>query len=281
MLDRSFAAYFETATKGMNMQTQSATLVIGASSQIAQALIKLLVERGQKVIAVTRSPLEVPELTNQESVIVKTCNYNEVSIPETVVDIFSRYHIRNIYICNGILHCNGVFPEKKVEEVSLDSYLTVLTANTVIPMLWLKYIVPQIEQQTSTLTILSARIGSINDNKLGGWYSYRSSKAALNMAVKTLAIECKRRAKALTFILFHPGTTDTPLSKPFQRNVPKGKLFSCEFVAKRLLALVDGYSADDTDEELNDFVTRLSEQAVQEDTENLKYIDWDGQPISW
>lgn len=263
------------------MQAQSVTLVIGASSYIAQALIKLIIDHGEKVVAVTRNPLEASQLQDQGNIVLKTCNYSEESIAETVEEIFSFYRINNVYICNGILHGNGVFPEKKIEDFSLDSYLTVITANTLTPMLWLKNIVPRIEQQASTITIFSARIGSINDNKLGGWYSYRSSKAALNMAVRTLAIECQRRAKALKFILFHPGTTDTPLSKPFQRNVPKGKLFSTEFVAKRLFALTEGHAADTSDEEIQAFITRLSEQAVQQGTDNLKYIDWDGQPISW
>lgn len=113
-----------------------------------------------------------------------------------------------------------------------------------------------------TITALSARVGSINDNELGGWYTYRASKAALNMLFKTAAIELARRAKNTKLILFHPGTTDTELSKPFQKNVPAGKLFTPEFVAGQLFELTN----NNPDLKLN------GEPA---------YLDWQGSTIPW
>jgi NAD(P)-dependent dehydrogenase (short-subunit alcohol dehydrogenase family) len=106
---------------------------------------------------------------------------------------------------------------------------------------------------------MSARVGSIGDNRMGGWHSYRASKAALNMVLKNMAIEYGRRAKNVKLIAFHPGTTDTGLSKPFQGAVPNGKLFSAAFVATRLAQLMDNADLDG----------------------QLSYIDWDGQPIPW
>ena len=107
--------------------------------------------------------------------------------------------------------------------------------------------------------LFSARVGSISDNRLGGWYSYRASKAALNMMIKTAAIELARRAKNIKLIAFHPGTTDTPLSKPFQKNVPENKLFSAEFVAKQLLDIVENTPID----------------------QSPSYLDWQGETINW
>jgi NAD(P)-dependent dehydrogenase (short-subunit alcohol dehydrogenase family) len=109
------------------------------------------------------------------------------------------------------------------------------------------------------VTVFSARVGSISDNHLGGWYSYRTSKAALNMLLKTVSIEFSRRAKNIKIISFHPGTTDTLLSKPFQKNVPEGKLFTCEFVANQLISIVSDTAIDG----------------------ELSYVDWQGRNIDW
>ena len=106
---------------------------------------------------------------------------------------------------------------------------------------------------------LSARVGSIGDNRLGGWYAYRSSKSALNMMLRSLAIEYARRVKNVKLISFHPGTTDTALSKPFQASVPEGKLFTPQFVARQLCAIME--SAEINGE--------------------LSYLDWDNKVIPW
>ncbi|CAN0507506.1 unnamed protein product, partial [Discosporangium mesarthrocarpum] len=109
------------------------------------------------------------------------------------------------------------------------------------------------------ITVMSARVGSIDDNERGGWYAYRASKAALNMLFKTAAIEYRRTAKQTRFLAFHPGTTDTPLSQPFQKSVPPDKLFSPEFVAERLLGLTDALPGSDL----------------------VQFLDWDGEAVAW
>ena len=93
---------------------------------------------------------------------------------------------------------------------------------------------------------LSARVGSISDNRLGGWYGYRASKAALNMLVRNLAIEWQRKAKRSIVVALHPGTVDTALSAPFQGNVPPGQLFDAERAALQLLDVLDGLKPVDT-----------------------------------
>ena len=93
---------------------------------------------------------------------------------------------------------------------------------------------------------ISARVGSISDNRLGGWYGYRASKAALNQMIRSLSIELGRTRREAVCIGLHPGTVDTPLSEPFQGNVPEGALFTPADAASRLLTVIDGLTPDDT-----------------------------------
>jgi len=96
------------------------------------------------------------------------------------------------------------------------------------------------------MAVVSAKVGSIEDNRLGGWYSYRCSKAALNMAIKNISIEWRRRSPNVCVTSLHPGTTDTRLSAPFQRNVPDGKLFSCDHTAQCLVDVVSRLQLSDS-----------------------------------
>jgi NAD(P)-dependent dehydrogenase (short-subunit alcohol dehydrogenase family) len=109
------------------------------------------------------------------------------------------------------------------------------------------------------VTIFSARVGSIGDNHLGGWYSYRASKAALNMLLKSTAIEYARRAPSVKLLAFHPGTTDTPLSRPFSKQVPEHKLFQPGFVAEQLFKILEQLEPDG----------------------ELSFLDWQGQRVDW
>lgn len=111
----------------------------------------------------------------------------------------------------------------------------------------------------SVLASISARVGSVSDNGTGGWYSYRASKTALNQLNKTLSVELARKRAPVAAVLLHPGTCDTDLSKPFQRNVPEGKLFSRERGARQLLEIVGGVTREDSG----------------------KFFAWDGQEVPW
>jgi NAD(P)-dependent dehydrogenase (short-subunit alcohol dehydrogenase family) len=111
--------------------------------------------------------------------------------------------------------------------------------NTLPSIMLAKHFAKALTQSHSArFAVISARVGSITDNRLGGWYSYRASKAALNMFLKTLSIEWQRTMKHGVVLSLHPGTTDTPLSQPFQQSVPKGKLFTPEYVANSLLPII-------------------------------------------
>lgn len=167
---------------------------------------------------------------------------------------------RYICIATGILHTETIKPEKRLEDITPDSMAAVLNTNTILPLMWLQQLLPLLKGAAPvTIAVLSARVGSIGDNRLGGWYSYRASKAALNMALQCTAIELARRARQCKLIAFHPGTTDTGLSKPFQANVPADKLFAPDFVANQLLPIMQDARADG----------------------ELSFLDWQGKTVEW
>ena len=238
------------------------TVVIGARSTIGSSIIEKLAKDGtvDQVVAISRegSPQRKENGAKIESI---SCNYSEESIRGICEGLkTTEGSITQVIICNGILHTDRIFPEKRLEDISFATVSEVMHINTIIPLLWLANIGPLLKsKQACRVAILSARVGSISDNRSGGWYAYRASKAALNMVIKTAAIEFRRRAPNVKIIAFHPGTTDTKLSKPFQRSVPDGKIFTPDFVAGALLKLLktlDPHSEED-------------------------FFDWNGQPVPW
>jgi len=232
------------------------TLVIGAGSTIARALIEHRLAAGATVVSVSRQ-------AHAEQAVSRhlRCDYSPVAIAETAAmlgDLAGR--LQSVFICHGVLHAEHVKPEKRLEDIDANAMLHVLQANTVVPALWLRHLLPLLRKAPHcVLTVFSARVGSISDNRKGGWYSYRASKAGLNMVLKTAAIEYARRAPGVKLCALHPGTVDTPLSAPFQQHVPAQQLQQPEAVAARLLALTDDLRADG----------------------ELAYLDWQGKPIAW
>lgn len=241
----------------------SVYILFGSSSGIAKAYISAVYRSNPdaKIICVSRSSIKSDDSQKTEHFIT---DYSKQSLSELTNSLKSREMVpHQVVIFNGQLHYDDVMPEKKLEELDASYFNSLIDSNTLTPILCLQAIAPLLTHKTPcTITALSARVGSISDNGLGGWYSYRASKAALNMLFSTAAIELKRRAKQTRLILFHPGTTDTHLSKPFQRNVPEGKLFTPEFVASQLFMLLQHPET----------LTEIGKPA---------YIDWQGQPINW
>lgn len=142
--------------------------------------------------------------------------------------------------CVGMLHTQTHSPEKSVRQVDADHFAETMRINCLPSLLLGKYARPALKDSPKgVFAALSARVGSISDNRLGGWYSYRASKAALNMSLKCLAIEWERNTKNVRVVALHPGTTDSRLSKPFQKNVPDGKLFSAEKTARLLIEQIE------------------------------------------
>ena len=152
-----------------------------------------------------------------------------------------------VIVATGTLHSESYGPERRISEVSGDAMLELYRINTVAPALIAKHFLPRLARDRRTVfAALSARVGSITDNRLGGWTSYRASKAALNMVLKTFAIEHGRRRKESIVVGLHPGTVDTGLSKPFSGNVPDGKLFTPAQSANYLIDVIDGLEPEDS-----------------------------------
>ena len=145
-----------------------------------------------------------------------------------------------VLIATGLLHGEGLQPEKNIRSLSHDAFSRSFLINATGPAMTAQAFLPLLARdRKAVLAALSARVGSISDNRLGGWYAYRASKAALNQIIRTLAIEWNRRFKQAILLALHPGTVDTDLSEPFQGNVPDGKLFTPEFSAGKLLEVID------------------------------------------
>lgn len=148
-----------------------------------------------------------------------------------------------IIVATGLLHAEGLRPEKTITALRADALARQFAVNTIGPALIAAALAPRLpRERKSVFAVLSARVSSISDNRLGGWHGYRASKAALNMIVRNLAIETANRRPAAVCLALHPGTVDTALSRPFQAGVPRGRLFSPDFAAEQLLSVIDGAS---------------------------------------
>lgn len=233
-------------------------LVIGAGGALGRAVVDRLLEQDTgRVFAISRCSNKITD----GRLDWWQCDYSEESIDQICAKLKQlACPISTVTICNGTLHGANYLPEKRIESLESEAMLQVYKINAVIPIMWIKSLLPVLAgKHKCILSVFSARVGSINDNRLGGWYSYRASKAALNMLLKTASIEYARRAANVKLIAFHPGTTDTPLSKPFQGSVPDEKLFTPDFVAAQLLEIVGRVNP----------------------TSGLEFIDWNGKPIQW
>lgn len=169
-------------------------------------------------------------------------------------------HLHLAINCVGLLRNGQQQPEKAIRQLNADNLLNYFRVNSIGPALLAKHLMaPLKHSEPSLFATISAKIGSIGDNRLGGWYGYRASKAALNMFLKTAAIEYGRRSPNTTIVMLHPGTTDTQLSKPFQSGVPPEKLFSTERTVSQLLDVLSDVAPEDSGE----------------------FFSWDGSRLPW
>lgn len=146
-----------------------------------------------------------------------------------------------VIVATGMLHAPGLQPEKSLKAQSGEAYARLFAVNAIGPALIAKHMLARPPREGRLVfAALSARVGSISDNRLGGWHAYRASKAALNMIVRTIAIELSRINPDAVAVSLHPGTVDTGLSEPFQKNVAAGKLFTAKFAARRLIDVLSG-----------------------------------------
>jgi len=220
--------------------------VIGASGGIGKAFVEALDGSGnvQKIYALSRSGTSFENAKTED---VRIDLEDESTVSKAAEYIGGQGELDVVIVAAGILHDETMQPEKAIKELSPDYFEKAFAINAIGPALAAKHFLPILtKEKKSIFAALSARVGSIEDNHIGGWYSYRASKAALNMTLKNLSIETGRRHKQLIVAGLHPGTVDTELSQPFQKNVPEGKLFTPEYSAEHLLSVMNGLTAEDS-----------------------------------
>ncbi len=188
-----------------SLSTGYRALVIGASGTIGAEFASLLTTdpRCREVVGLHRH--SSPAIDMQD----------EASIAAAAKALADGTPFHFIIHAAGLLHDGDLMPEKKLSDLRADNLMKSFAVNVVGPALVLRYFSPLLSREGGRMIFLSAKVGSIGDNKLGGWYAYRASKAALNMLVKTASIELKRTAPSAIVIALHPGTVKSKLSKPF------------------------------------------------------------------
>ena len=232
--------------------------MFGAGGGIGGALVRALAAREDIALVHTgsrRVPATGPkvrpfhfDLTDEASIAVAAATMAH-DPPEIVI------------VATGALaFADGAGPEKSLGAIDPVRMANLFALNTIGPAMIAKHVVPLLRRdRRAVLAVLSARVGSIGDNRLGGWHSYRASKAALNMLVRTIAVELGRTHPQAVLVALHPGTVDTPLSRPFQRNLRDGQLTTSEQAAAHLLSVIDSLTPADSG----------------------GFFAWDGQPIAF
>jgi NAD(P)-dependent dehydrogenase (short-subunit alcohol dehydrogenase family) len=256
---------FESLPTGGNVLIQGASRGIGlefvrqclASARIGHVFATCRSPAGADALAalaansagrLTVLPLEV---TDEASV---------TAAAQAAAQTVPRLHL--LVNCAGVLldATSNLRPEKRLADVHADALARAFAVNAIGPLLMARHFEPLLAHpERAVFASISARVGSIEDNRLGGWYAYRGSKAAQNMYTRTLAIEWARSRRNVICVALHPGTTDTDLSRPFQANVPPEKLFTTAYSVGCLLQVIDRLQPTDTGQ----------------------FFAWDGERIPW
>jgi len=218
-------------------------VVIGATGGIGKALVEDLVRRGEhgEIHALSRRPGPASgagvltghlDLTDEASIAAAAAQVQEADL---------------VIVATGILQTGTLRPERSYRALDADAMVESLRINLVGPALVAKHFLPRLPRtRRSVFAALSARVGSISDNRLGGWHSYRAAKAALNMTLANLAIELARERPQAICLGLHPGTVDTGLSAPFQRGLATGQLFTPAYSALCLLDVIARATPEDS-----------------------------------
>lgn len=212
---------------------QFRALVIGSSGAIGAALVAALEQQPRcgLVMGLHRHSTPRIDFADEET----------IAEAASVLAAAPRFHL--IINATGILHQGELMPEKRLADLNYDHLREIFQVNTLGPALVLRHFAPLLDHQRGVMGILSAKVGSIGDNRLGGWYGYRASKAALNMLVKTAAIELARSKQQSVLVALHPGTVNSALSRPF-RGEQIGR--PAAEVAADLLQVIDSLTAADS-----------------------------------
>ncbi|AWN45624.1 short-chain dehydrogenase [Methylobacterium terrae] len=233
----------------------TSAVVVGASGGIGRALVAAVAAGGayETVFALSRSAPSQPEPVRSVAIDVT----DEDSVAAAARTVGEAGPVGLVIVASGLLHAPGIAPEKALRTLDPAAMAALFAVNALGPALVAKHMLPLMPRKGRSLfAALSARVGSIGDNRLGGWYAYRASKAALNQVLRTLAIETARTHPELVVAGLHPGTVMTALSQPF-RPEPGPGLFSPEESAAHLLRVLEGLRIADSGQ----------------------VFAWDGQPI--
>lgn len=231
--------------------------VIGCSGAIGGALIKRLSSLYPEA--------EIHGFSRQTPhAVIPSVHYhiidyeNEDSIADSATIAAKNSPLDVVIVTTGMLHEGEIMPEKSLRDLSVEKFQRLFAVNTIVPAMVAKHFLPILNRENkSVFAALSARVGSISDNNLGGWYAYRASKAALNMIIKNAAIELGRRNKNSVVVGLHPGSVDTPLSAPFHANMDPSQIFTPQYSAEKLLDVLNVLTPE----------------------QSGKFFAWDGQEI--
>ena len=241
-------------------------LVVGASRGIGLAITRqLLQEQGiQRIYASYRNAdtaTGLLEINDDRLQTIRADITNSADL-QGLAAIIQANADRPDFVINaaGILHEGSLQPEKSLSQCQPDTLTRIFQVNSIGPLMLARAVIPLMPRnRPGHFAVLSAMVGSIGDNRLGGWYGYRASKAALNQFMRTLSVECRRSHPQLCITAIHPGTTDTSLSQPFQATVRPGKLYTASQSAVRILDVVSAAQAE----------------------QSGHFVNWDGTPIPW
>lgn len=253
----------------MNRQPES-VFIAGASRGIGAGFARALLAREhvRTVFCAARATGNSEQIDSlareygQRVVPVDMDISEQSSVAAAAAEVADREHQLDWVINTvGLLHdADGLMPERQLADVEPGNIMRSFAVNSMGPLLLAKHLSPLLpRREACTLATLSARVGSISDNRLGGWYAYRAAKAAQNMLTRTLSIELKRKHRRVRCVALHPGTVATQLSAPFRSGVSAEKLFDIDQSVGYLLDVLDNLDDDD----------------------NGKFFAWDGQTIAW
>jgi NAD(P)-dependent dehydrogenase (short-subunit alcohol dehydrogenase family) len=219
-------------------------VILGGSGGIGMAFIRYLKDKHKTIDIHATFNKHEPKFFD------KNCHWHRVDVTqEAQIENFCT-QLDEVDLCInavGMLHDDEHGPEKSTRQINQDYFLKSMSINSMPTLLLAKHMAAHFKhKRPAVFATVSARVGSIEENYLGGWYSYRASKAALNMILKTLSIEWKRSLPNVAVAALHPGTTDTGLSRPFQQNVAKDHLFSAEQSVNYMMQVIDQLSPDQT-----------------------------------
>ena len=253
----------------MNQNSIDNALIVGASQGIGLGFVKKLLNHSPSthIYATYRdreSGMGLMELAAKypDRLVTLAMDITDESQISAGIETIQKQTDKLDYVinCVGILHEGNLAPEKSLRQINAEQLTRYFQVNSIGSILLAKHLLPLFRHgDRNIFASISAKVGSIGDNRLGGWYGYRASKAALNMFMKTASIEYARRAKKTIVVTLHPGTTDTKLSQPFQRNVPAEKLFSVERTVNQLFDVLDNLKQ----------------------TDSGQFFSWDGSRLPW